>query len=161
MHIYLCEYVILAVNNLNIFRAWLALKIPSRRWLGKANVGGSRRLVGKRNADQQVDTEVPCMGMFRPTEGWSVKVNPICQFVGKKRRSVKKYQSVKKKSVGKDLLVVSNYRSANICRSGKAFADRTYGDRLGWSAIHIPNRLSVNESGISNQLVCWQYNAVV
>jgi hypothetical protein len=51
MHIYLCEYVILAVNNLNIFRAWLALKIPSRRWLGKANVGGSRRLVGKRNAD--------------------------------------------------------------------------------------------------------------
>jgi hypothetical protein len=57
--------------------------------------------------------------------------------------------------------VVSNYRSANICQLGKAFADRTYGDWLGWSAIHIPNRLSVNESGISNQLVCCQYNAVV
>jgi hypothetical protein len=78
MLIYLCEYVILAVNNLNIFRARLALKISSRRWFGKANASGSRRLVGKRNADQQVDAEVPCMGMSRPTEGWSVKVNPIC-----------------------------------------------------------------------------------
>jgi hypothetical protein len=73
----------------------------------------------------------------------------------------KKYLSVKKTSVGKDLPVVSNCWSVNICQSGKAFADRTYGDRLGWSAILIPDRLSVDESGISDQLVCWQCNAVV
>jgi hypothetical protein len=56
--------------------------------------------------------------------------------------------------VGKDFPVLSDSWSANICWSGKTFADRTYSDRHGWSAILIPDRLSVGESGFPDQLVC-------
>jgi hypothetical protein len=41
------------------------------------------------------------------------------------------------------------------------FADRTYGDRHGWSAKLIPDQLSVDESGFPNQFICWGCNAVV
>jgi hypothetical protein len=63
--------------------------------------------------------------------------------------------------VGKDLLVVPNCWSVNICQSGNTFADWTYGDKQGWSTILIPDLLSNDESGIPDQLVCWQYNVVV
>jgi hypothetical protein len=59
--------------------------------------------------------------------------------------SGKNGRSAKKMLVGKALGVASNCWSVNQSRSGKAFADRTYGDRQCWSAILIPNRLSVGE----------------
>jgi hypothetical protein len=57
-------------------------------------------------------------------------------------------------SVEKDFPVLSDRRLANICWSGKTFADRTYSDQQCRSAILIPVRLSVGESGFPNQLVC-------
>jgi hypothetical protein len=64
--------------------------------------------------------------------------------VGKEKVSRQRFAS------GVELLV-GKYMSV-----GKVFVDRTYTDRLGWSAILIPDQLSVDESGISDQLVCWQ-----
>jgi hypothetical protein len=64
-------------------------------------------------------------------------------------------------SVGEDLTVASDYRSENIYRSGKAFADRTYGDKQGWSGKLIADRPSVGKSSFPNHFVCGEYNAVV
>jgi hypothetical protein len=75
--------------------------------------------------------------------------------------SGKNGRSAKKMLVGKDLGVASNRRSVNQSRSGKAFADRTYGDRQCRSAILIPDRLSVGEGRFPDQLVCWGSYAVV
>ena len=99
--------------------------------------------------------------MARPTVCWSPKPSTsdgwsvtICQ-------SGKKCWLAKNMSVGKDMTILSNCWSAKKSRSGMTFANWTFGDRQGRSAIPFPDQLSVSESGFPNQLVCWGSCAVV
>jgi hypothetical protein len=99
--------------------------------------------------------------MARAMESWSGNITLSDIRSANKCWSRKQCRLTKKTSVGKALRIVSNRRSANLCRSGKTFADRTYSDRHCRSAKLIPDRLSVGVSGFSDQLVCWGSSAVV
>ena len=57
--------------------------------------------------------------------------------------------------VGKTSVLVTD------SRSGKTFADCTYGDRQGRSGKHFPDRLSVVVNSFPNQFCCQEFRAVV
>jgi hypothetical protein len=73
----------------------------------------------------------------------------------------------KRLSVGEEMLVgkvqraATNSWSANISWSGKTFADQAYGDRQGWSAKTIPDRLFEGKSCFPNQYFGRECSTVV
>jgi hypothetical protein len=100
----------------------------SHRWSGKANASGSRRLVGKINAHQQV-TEGLCLGPQKVGLGKSQTHPIVCQ----EKMSVGKEIYVGKENVGRERFTSGvELLTVNICQSGKAFVDWTYGDRQVW-----------------------------
>lgn len=69
--------------------------------------------------------------MAGSTDGRSVRCMPSDCWSGKGCLSGKDRRSEKKMSVGKDFIIATNSRSVKNCWSGKAFADRTFGDNVG------------------------------